>query len=83
MLYIIIWLGTKSFPSMLPTTNHVKPANDDPVLSSYPGLWKFEAMPDNVLENRCLTTCFSLILTFTISSFIVTIDTEGYSKLIT
>ena len=27
--------------------------------SSYPGLWKLEAKPDDVLENRCLTTCFS------------------------
>ena len=27
--------------------------------SSYPGLWKFEAIPDYVLENRCLTSCFS------------------------
>ena len=72
-----------SFPSLLPTTNHVKPANDGPVLSSYPGLWKFEVIPDDVLENRCLTTCFSVILTSTISPSIVTIDTEGCPELIT
>ena len=50
--------------------------------SSYPGLWKFKAMPDNVLKNRCLTTWFSLMLISTISPFI-TIDIESYSVFIT
>ena len=50
--------------------------------SSYPGLSKFEAMPDDVLESRCLTTCFSLTLTSTISPSI-TINIESWGVFIT
>ena len=32
----LLWLGTKSFFLQLPTTNHVKPVNDGPVLKYLP-----------------------------------------------
>ena len=50
--------------------------------SSYPGLWKFEAMPDDVLESRYLTIYFSLTLTSTISLSII-IDIESCGVFIT
>ena len=34
-------------------------------------------MPDNVLENHCITTCFGLMLMFTISPSIVAIDIDS------
>ena len=46
------YIGTKSFFfSLLPTTSQVKLANNEPALNSYPGLWKFKAMPDDDVEN--------------------------------
>ena len=42
----------KILPSLIPVNSHmhVKPTNDDPVLKYLPGLWKFKAMKDDVLE---------------------------------
>ena len=75
----LLWLGTKSFFSFT-VTDHVELAS--PPGGSYSGLWQFEAMPDDVLENCYLMTCFSLTLTSTISPSI-TIDIESCSVFIT
>ena len=40
----------KILPSLIPVNSHIKPTNDDPVLKYLPGLWKFKAMNDDVLD---------------------------------
>ena len=48
----IMWfhLRNKIFPSLIPVNSHVKSTNDDAILNSYSGLWKFKSMHDNILK---------------------------------
>ena len=54
-VFHILLARNKILPLLIPVNSHVKPTNDDPVLKYlYPGLWKFKAMNDDVLEIAAL-----------------------------
>ena len=81
----LLWLGTKSFFSFTATYHQIRQASERlyslevaTQASRNPKLW----LMTDVLENRCLTTCFSLTLTST-NSPSITIDIESCGIFIT
>ena len=86
MWFHILLARNKIFPFLhwwQSPCSHVNPTNNDSVLSSYLGFWKFKAMPDDVLDNYCVKTWFNLTLTSAISSSIVVVDIDSCSVIIT
>ena len=83
--YTYLLLGTKSFLSFSDASNYSYQANKlwfSLQVASYQGFWKLKAVPDNVLENRCLTSLFNLTLTSKLSSSVAAINIESCSVII-